>query len=169
MGGVSRSALQTHTDHIIDSKGFMRYCPKCGIEKSLTDFYNRSGVRNKQARAWCKSCENAHSAAKQREARKVDPDRFRSYDLKKNFGITLEEKNAMAAAQNHRCAACGTTKPGGQYNKWATDHDHKTGKTRGLLCTSCNLTLGNANEDIHRLVTLTAYLVRHQSNMLVAV
>jgi hypothetical protein len=38
------------------------------------------------------------------------------------------------------------------------DHDHKTGKIRGLLCYNCNLAIGNAFDDIARLMAMIRYL-----------
>lgn len=69
----------------------------------------------------------------------------------------------MLAAQGGRCAnpGCRTTDPGGNYGEWHTDHDHISGKVRGLLCANCNLTLGNAKEDSLRLEGLAAYLRQH--------
>ena len=75
--------------------------------------------------------------------RERDPDKCRQYRrasrLKVNYGLTVEQHTAMYVVQNGCCAICG--KPV-EYDKIQTDHDHKTGKVRGLLCQSCNLALG---------------------------
>ena len=67
--------------------------------------------------------------------------------LKHSYGITPEDYEKMLEAQGHRCAICGTMENGksrwpGVRRKLCVDHDHSTGKVRGLLCSSCNLTLG---------------------------
>ncbi|WP_460764230.1 endonuclease VII domain-containing protein [Lysobacter fragariae] len=64
----------------------------------------------------------------------------------KKFGLTAEAYERMLAAQGHRCAICGTDKPGGR-GRFAVDHDHAAeadGRmvVRGLLCLSCNRGLG---------------------------
>jgi hypothetical protein len=59
------------------------------------------------------------------------------------YGLTLEKRDALLAAQGNMCAVCGATKPGGPKG-WHTDHDHAIGNTavRGILCGRCNTTLG---------------------------
>jgi hypothetical protein len=97
---------------------------------------------------------------------KAHPEKSKDYDLRKNIGITMAEKMSMLAAQGFKCAACGSTEHKSRYEGvtgWPTDHDHKTGKVRGLLCNPCNRTLGQCEEDLHRLVALTAYLAKHTS------
>ena len=60
------------------------------------------------------------------------------------------------------CEVCG-----GKTTKMATDHDHDTGKVRGLLCGNCNTALGLAGDSVDRLMALAAYLIQHQ-NVLVS-
>lgn len=100
-----------------------------------------------------------------REGRKNDPGKYRDYDLKRTYGITRDEWNQMLADQGGRCAnpGCRTTEPGGRYNEWQVDHDHTTGKVRSLLCSNCNLTLGNAKECEFRLEGLAEYLRRYRT------
>ncbi len=100
--------------------------------------------------------------ARSRQWRLDNPERAKSYDLKKKYGITLEDKQKMLIEQDGKCAGCGTTEPGGRYNEWHVDHDHATDIVRGLLCATCNLTLGNAQEDVERLAGLIHYLNKHK-------
>jgi hypothetical protein len=74
--------------------------------------------------------------------------------LKRRYGITPEDRAAMAIAQKNRCAICGdefTDTP-------CLDHDHLTGKLRGLLCRGCNVVLGFINDDIAVLEAAINYL-----------
>lgn len=59
------------------------------------------------------------------------------------YGITPERYKEMLNEQGNRCAICS------KENKraMAIDHDHKTGKVRGLLCDPCNLSLGHIEKD----------------------
>jgi hypothetical protein len=76
----------------------------------------------------------------------------------KRYGITLEHFDAMLAVQGHRCAnrGCLAIDPGKR--GWHVDHDHATGKVRGLLCGPCNLMLGQARDSIRRLLGAVVYL-----------
>jgi len=59
------------------------------------------------------------------------------------YGISPEQYKSMLEEQGNCCAICK------QENKraMAIDHDHKTGKVRGLLCDACNLSLGHIEKD----------------------
>jgi hypothetical protein len=104
---------------------------------------------------------------KMRQRRIKYPEKAKESDLKKSYGITLADWNTMLEAQGNRCAneGCHTVDPGGKYGTWHVDHDHITGKIRGLLCASCNLTLGNAKDDVNRLEGLVAYLKIHTAKI----
>ncbi len=83
--------------------------------------------------------------------------------LKKAFGITLEQYNAMLKAQNGVCAICGqpekrSYKATGRVMQLAVDHCHKTGKVRALLCGPCNHGIGNFREDAELIHKAIAYL-----------
>lgn len=103
--------------------------------------------------------------AADREKRKTDRDRFRGYDLKKTFGITLDQYNAKLSAQDGVCAICGNPEQDidgrGFVRALAVDHNHKTGELRDLLCGACNRMIGNGRESIEILEKAIAYLKRH--------
>jgi Autographiviridae endonuclease VII len=86
--------------------------------------------------------------------------RHRRSQLKHKFGISLEEYNALINAQNGVCAIC--KKPETVWPSLPIDHDHKTGKVRGLLCTKCNLGLGSFRDNIESLEAAIAYLKRYK-------
>ena len=73
--------------------------------------------------------------------RKLNPDKNRNSQLKRWYGITLEEYNALLDSQNGKCAICGIDKPMG-VGCFHVDHDHITNKVRGLLCQKCNMGIG---------------------------
>jgi len=86
--------------------------------------------------------------------------------LKKKYNLTIEEYDKMVKKQNNKCAICGnceTTKRNRKTNVLVVDHNHKTGKVRGLLCRDCNLTLGHLNEDIFILKNCIKYLEKWAS------
>jgi hypothetical protein len=61
--------------------------------------------------------------------------------LKKHYGITIDIYNQMFEDQKGYCAMCGTHQSEFK-RKLSVDHNHTTGKIRGLLCTGCNISLG---------------------------
>lgn len=58
--------------------------------------------------------------------------------------MTVEEYDKLYAAQDGRCAICGTDDSGEWH--WAVDHCHATGAIRGLLCTQCNVMIAMARD-----------------------
>jgi hypothetical protein len=58
-----------------------------------------------------------------------------NYQLKKVYGINLLMYNALHIVQEHKCKICG------KKSRLQIDHNHRTGKIRGLLCQSCNVKL----------------------------
>jgi hypothetical protein len=80
-----------------------------------------------------------------RRKRKEESLRYRyPSDLKRLYGISVQEHAAMMARQNGRCAIC-QRKPSG--DTLCIDHCHETGKVRGLLCRKCNTGLGCYDDD----------------------
>jgi len=67
-----------------------------------------------------------------------------------------EEYKAMLKAQGEKCASCGTTNWG--YNGPCIDHNHKTGKIRGVLCNGCNSAEGHLNSDPIKARALADYM-----------
>lgn len=72
----------------------------------------------------------------------IESARARNGHLKRKYGITSSDVEAMVASQNGVCAICGTREPRGKTNKWNVDHCHASGSVRGLLCHKCNVGLG---------------------------
>lgn len=73
--------------------------------------------------------------------------RARERDYRKKFGISTAEYEAMLVAQNGVCKICHRQETivdfhTGNVKRLAVDHDHKTGKVRGLLCDMCNRGIG---------------------------
>ena len=87
------------------------------------------------------------------------PEARRDYNLRRLYGINTEEYNRLLDEQGGRCAICGTDQPGGRQNKYfAVDHCHETDVVRGLLCMSCNIMLGQADDNITTLQNAITYL-----------
>lgn len=139
----------------------IKICSSCGKE-----FESKSGRHentqiycsvNCQARAWRK---NNPEKVKETDKRWRDNNpekhyiKLRKAMLKRKYGITLDEYNDMLEKQNGVCAICGQAKN----ETLAVDHDHKTGKIRGLLCGHCNHVVGFAKDNIDILDKTILYL-----------
>ena len=80
----------------------------------------------------------------------------------KQYNITLADYDRMFEEQDGNCKICGLM----EINKrLAVDHDHKTGKVRGLLCTRCNVTLGRIEENQETLWNMIEYLKEHENKL----
>jgi hypothetical protein len=100
--------------------------------------------------------------AEEREGRRRET--FRRNDLKRTYGIAVDDYAEMLAAQNGVCAICSEPETGilrGRLRHLAVDHDHKTGVVRELLCQKCNSMVENAREQPELLRAAAAYLERH--------
>ena len=81
-------------------------------------------------------------------------DEARADHLKRNYGLTPEQYNKMFIGQEGKCATCKS-----EVNyRLHVDHNHETGKIRGLLCKSCNLLLGRINDDESVLLSMIEYI-----------
>lgn len=105
--------------------------------------------------------ELSQQAAWMRKYRQKHPERFQNSSLKKHYGITLEDYNALHDKQKGNCAICGNPEVRiirDKVIKLAVDHCHQTGNIRGLLCSNCNTGIGALKHDIDRLKTAIEYL-----------
>ncbi len=84
---------------------------------------------------------------------KANASSVKNTKLKKKFGITLEQHDAMVVAQRGMCPIC--VKP---LKKPVVDHCHKTSVVRGILCPTCNQGIGLLYESEANFQRATAYL-----------
>jgi len=134
----------------------MRTCNICGETKSLTEYYvnNKGNLHGK-----CKKC------YVKRQQEKYDPLKKRNENLKRCYGITIEDYNEMLEKQDGKCATCGSTETagrksgrGGAADVFAVDHCHDTGKVRGLLCHRCNRAMGLLGDNTQIIQSMIEYL-----------
>lgn len=111
--------------------------------------YNKSGLSKEEvARRAQKKWYSAHPEQIRENSRKAN--------LKK-YGLTIDDFDRMLQEQNGKCAVCFGL-PSGRHNQFHVDHDHKTGKVRGLLCHFCNAALGMVRDNSDTLAALIKYL-----------
>lgn len=127
-----------------------KWCPACNTAKTVSSFPSNRSTRDGLA-TYCKPCHNAiGKAAKDRLYGST-----RDYHLRHRYGLTSADVDAMIEAQGGTCATCDG-KPE------HVDHDHATGKVRGVLCFNCNQALGNVRDDVATLHRLGRYLRQHE-------
>ena len=137
----------------------MKTCTKCKESKTLDLFYKRT-TNIDGYYTWCKACELL-----ERQSRRLKyPDTGRNQDLKKLYGISLEEYNRLYVVQKGCCAICkvdnnirkikGETKE----ESFCVDHCHETGRVRGLLCYKCNAGLGMFKDNTEFMQSAINYL-----------
>ena len=88
-----------------------------------------------------------------------NPGKGRVRHLKYRYGLTPADVEALFGGQGRQCAICKSKKPHRKNGRWNVDHDHKTGKVRGVVCSHCNRLLGAAYDDIEVLRAAIGYLV----------
>ena len=154
----------------------MKTCTRCHKEKQIDEFYIDRSHKDGH-RTTCIKCDKRYLKKwykglmedKRREIynkwRKENPDKFkksqRRRKLKREYGITIDDYDAMLKKQGYCCAICGSARPDGKGN-FHIDHNHKTGKIRGLLCYKCNSVLGYAHDNIKILMCAIEYLQDNQ-------
>jgi hypothetical protein len=84
-----------------------------------------------------------------------------NYQMKYKYNITTEEYNNLLKLQNNVCAICGkpeTATNKGKIKLLSVDHNHKTNKARGLLCSDCNTGLGKFKDNSIILLNAIRYI-----------
>lgn len=105
----------------------------------------------------------AYARAYDRRRYKKNDLRSRKAHLKRKFGLSLQQYDELLIGQNNTCAICFSSGSKDQKHKRLfVDHDHITGKIRGLLCSLCNHILGCAEDKITILENSIVYLKRNK-------
>lgn len=121
-------------------------CRHCGSEIVLAD--------RKRATKYCSAhCKRLAHAALYRARHKYTM-------IEKKYGLTEQGYNALLEAQDNRCAVCRSDEWRGKDSAPHIDHDHATGRVRGLLCGPCNTGLGQYRDDPALLRAAAVYLER---------
>lgn len=146
-------------------------CRVCGKEKQQIQFNFRRDTN--KLRTECKACLSVRYKARYYKT----PEKFRSYSrarhqnlkgvinakrrgkeyllnlLYKRYSISAEDYKNLLEKQEGRCGICRV-----QRELLCADHEHSSGKVRGLLCKSCNFGLGHFKDDADRCLSAYNYL-----------
>ena len=112
----------------------------------------------------CRNCGRAHLRKKNSQSRN------RRNHLKRTYRLTVEQFDEKLKRQGYACETCGrriehskVSASGDVIGRAVIDHNHHTGKVRGLLCGSCNRGIGAFQENIVTLTKVIEYLRRYET------
>lgn len=141
---MSKSKLKTATGYCYSCKSIARikqkqieglkYCPSCESNLDIEKFSNKNRTIGNKSN--CNRCNN----------------------LKKHYNITGKEFDLLLKSQNYCCAICNKHIA----KNLSVDHNHITGKIRGLLCQKCNQALGMLEDNVDFFENAIKYLIRNQ-------
>lgn len=155
-------------------------CGKCGLTKSIDSFYGETRKRYVRSATYgrrlpCKDCHRAAARLyskdycrrpevrerKREQHKTLDKSLKRKYQLKGRYGLTPGEYEQLLRKQGGGCALCGRTYSIGRDKKvtpLCVDHDHETGRVRGLLCSRCNGLLRKIGDSVAGIMRFVNYL-----------
>ncbi|QHB36624.1 HNH endonuclease [Arthrobacter phage Adolin] len=144
----------------------MKQCSKCLEDKPLDAFHKAANSKTGR-QSQCKDCKREASRAwALANPEKVKASRRRTWakhgkgrQYQKLYGLTADEVEQLAVAQEHKCAICRLPADESPYGL-CVDHDHATGEVRGLLCFKCNTALGKLGDSTELLYAAIRYLER---------
>jgi hypothetical protein len=124
-------------------------CSDCKIAKEAEAF---GILKEKYLQSVCKECMRERS----RNMSTAEKERRHNRRVQRKYGLTPQEYAELLFLQGGACAICR----GGNKDdrRLAVDHDHKTGKVRGLLCNNCNRAIGLLQDDLGVIMNLVSYM-----------
>lgn len=113
-------------------------CTRCKEEKPATaEAFPLHNKKRNGLDSWCRACRANYRSSNNRG-------KFRA--------VISDEKLAELKSTTHECVICGSAEP------LVVDHDHVSGKVRGMLCNHCNRGLGHFRDDPTLLEFAAQYL-----------
>lgn len=143
----------------------MKVCTVCKKTKELENFYNYKAYKDGLSYR-CKECDNLSRAKWSDKNPDKAKESQRKRNLKHKYGLTIEDYDNILKSQGNSCAICfkkDSEVTGDRFSKikFAVDHDHATGKVRGILCNQCNRALGMFLDSKEVLLSAMNYLETH--------
>lgn len=115
----------------------------------------------KRARWESENPDRFEQSKAERKTDKVKKDRDYLVDRRKNlktrYNMSLDDYDSLLKAQDYRCKLCNKEHMTNNKRLYV-DHCHRTGKVRGLLCSNCNLSLGQIGDTIESVEKILKYL-----------
>jgi len=129
----------------------LKRCARCDEVKELAEFVKASRTVT-GTHSYCKPCFNVVA----RESVIKIHGSTRNYHLIRRYDLTEVEVAAKIEEQGGMCAICGRRRP-----SFHVDHDHETGKVRGMLCFNCNNGLGHFKDNVEVMRAAIEYVIDH--------
>jgi hypothetical protein len=144
-----------------------KVCTSCDESKMMSE-YRKDKTSYDGLTQKCKPCFSIYQKEwyeKNKEKQKTNAKEYRKKNplshfqshIKRKYGITLEDYNSMFISQGGCCAICNTHQKDIE-KRLSVDHCHNSGNVRGLLCNSCNTSIGLLKEDVGILNAAIEYL-----------
>jgi hypothetical protein len=167
---LCRQELPTSEFYVSKAGNLHCWCRACSKRKHAEDYAKHRDKRlganrknyaaNRDVRLATQRARRPEIKERDRIAFAANPAKFRARErqsrLKSRYGITQERYDELYAEQLGCCAICG--KSG---EKLVVDHNHGTGRVRGLLCYNCNLGLGLLGDSVVIVAAANNYLIKH--------
>lgn len=151
----------------------LKCCSKCKDQKTLDKFYKNKASKDGHSHD-CKQCRKSAMCIRYRsnadkfrqyanDYRKRKPETKLNYHLKTRYGISYAQYAELEEKQLGVCYICSklpsqTSRSTGKLFRLHVDHNHVTGKVRGLLCDGCNRGLSGFRDDVELLRKAIGYL-----------
>lgn len=111
---------------------------------------------------YCRKCNSNKTSEWKSNNKDREKLNRRKSALKAAYGISVDEYDSILKSQDGGCKLCNRTDTGSKRcNYFHVDHDHATGKVRGLLCNNCNRGIGYLGDSPERLVKAAEYIRSH--------
>ena len=111
-----------------------KHCPACNTVKLKAEFSKQTNAKD-GLQGKCRSC-------------------FRIYQRARKYGLSEEHFRLLLISQDYECAICGK-----KDRNLVVDHNHTTGKVRGLLCNPCNTGIGMLQDSVEIIRRAEGYLI----------
>lgn len=135
----------------------MRRCTKCRVKQPVSEFYLNRG----KPVTVCKTCTKERTNTYYHANRDDYTERRHWIRVAKEYGVDREWFEATVKEQRGRCAICREKLELHDRRMVHIDHNHVTGKVRGILCCHCNRGLGGFRDSIKFMIRAIGYLHRH--------
>lgn len=157
----------TREDFYLDSSkkhGLSQLCRLCEGERTRAAKHQHYLRSEKRKQAMARKSKRAYYLrnretimSKSEAYKQRNPGKVRAYLLKRKYRLTPEERAAMIEERRGCCEICGMY----QGDRLEVDHNHTTGKVRGMLCHNCNSGLGMFGDDVELLSNARSYLLHY--------